>query len=325
MPAPGEPPKPSVNSDEPVPPCPACGHPREPRDRTRLCPACQNPPQGSLGKLMVPLLCYLRYGSSSYIGTEQSLLGYPHSGELCQLACRCFGHAQFSQATWDALIEWLVESGFARRRSIRLAQTKEGPHRMILTPNNDALCLQTTKVIALLKEELRSRGPNTASPSYVVAPLALLAPATTVPAGPPPSIEPRGGPEWPEAPAVVPVKAGTAEARERQPEGNQAHGAPASKGASAENRAPAIILGDSPEDEPTVRGKKKPRLTPGQYHVVKALLDAYPERLSKDTLARRAHVEGPVNMIDRLRKRDEDWAAVLDKPGQAHGGYGVRM
>jgi hypothetical protein len=30
-------------------------------------------------------------------------------------------------------------------------------------------------------------------------------------------------------------------------------------------------------------------------------------------------------MIDRLRNQDKDWEAVLDKPGQAHGGYGIRL
>jgi hypothetical protein len=84
-----------------------------------------------------------------------------------------------------------------------------------------------------------------------------------------------------------------------------------------------ITLGDSPFAEPIVLGNRKSRLTPGQYRLVKALLDAHPGRLGKDTLARRAAVEDPVGMIDRLRK-DPDWAAVLDKPGRAHGGYGIR-
>ena len=86
---------------------------------------------------------------------------------------------------------------------------------------------------------------------------------------------------------------------------------------------PPIVL-DGPDEEPTVLGKVKPRLTHGQYRVVKALLNAHPERLSKDTLASRSDTEDPIGMIDRLRDRDEDWAAVLDKPGQPHGGYGIQ-
>lgn len=83
-----------------------------------------------------------------------------------------------------------------------------------------------------------------------------------------------------------------------------------------------IVLG-CPDDEPIVNGKRKGRLTPGQYRVVKALLDAHPERLSMDTLVVRSKTDHPIGMIDRLR-RDPDWAAVLDKARQPHGGYGIR-
>jgi hypothetical protein len=97
---------------------------------------------------------------------------------------------------------------------------------------------------------------------------------------------------------------------------------PAEETKAEEDRPSPLALG-GPDDEPIVLGRRKPRLNPGQYRVVKALLDAYPDRLSKDTLARRSGAEDPIGMIDRLR-RDEDWAAVLDKPGKAHGGYGIR-
>jgi hypothetical protein len=83
-----------------------------------------------------------------------------------------------------------------------------------------------------------------------------------------------------------------------------------------------ITLGE-PDDEPIVRGRRKKRLTPGQYRLIKALIDAHPDRIPLDTLASRSNVSDPVGMIDRLRN-DIDWAAVLDKPGQAHGGYGLR-
>ena len=96
---------------------------------------------------------------------------------------------------------------------------------------------------------------------------------------------------------------------------------PASKPPADSGTLP-IVLGEL-DDEPMVWGRPKPRLTPGQYRVVKALIDAHPERLSKDTLVKRSDTESPIGMIDRLR-RDEDWASVLDKPGQAHGGYGIR-
>jgi hypothetical protein len=83
-----------------------------------------------------------------------------------------------------------------------------------------------------------------------------------------------------------------------------------------------IVLG-GPNDEPIVNGKTKVRLTPGQYRVVKALLDAHPERLSMDALAVRSNTEDPIGMINRLRS-DPDWAAVLDKARLPHGGYGIR-
>jgi hypothetical protein len=84
-----------------------------------------------------------------------------------------------------------------------------------------------------------------------------------------------------------------------------------------------IALG-GPEDRPVVWGIEKKRLTPGQYRVVKLLVDLHPERLSGDQLAIRSNTEKPIGMIDRLRK-DQDWADALDKPGQAHGGYGIRL
>jgi hypothetical protein len=82
-----------------------------------------------------------------------------------------------------------------------------------------------------------------------------------------------------------------------------------------------ITLGE-PGEEPIVCGRLKKRLTSGQYRLIKALIDAYPDRIPLDSLARRSNVTDPVGMIDRLR-RDRDWAAVITKPGQAHGGYGL--
>ena len=122
------------------------------------------------------------------------------------------------------------------------------------------------------------------------------------------------------------AKAATPPGNETRPDGGKPAGA--QPGATEGKQIPEAtrsvpIILDGPDDEPIVRGKTKPRLTPGQYRVVKAMLDAAPDRLSMDQLARRSDTEDPIGMIDRLR-RDRDWAAVLDKPGQAHGGYGIR-
>jgi hypothetical protein len=83
---------------------------------------------------------------------------------------------------------------------------------------------------------------------------------------------------------------------------------------------PVILAG--PDDAPIVRGKEKEVLTPGQYRVVKVLVEAFPERIRGELLARKSGTEDPVGMIDRL-SRDKDWASVLSKPGKAHGGYGI--
>jgi hypothetical protein len=85
---------------------------------------------------------------------------------------------------------------------------------------------------------------------------------------------------------------------------------------------PSVVLAGLDVDV-IVRGKNKGRLTPGQYRVVEALVNAFPERLGADTLKSRSGQHYPVEMIDRLR-RDGDWAAVLDKPGKAHGGYAIK-
>lgn len=86
----------------------------------------------------------------------------------------------------------------------------------------------------------------------------------------------------------------------------------------------SIQLGE-PDDDPVVWGITKTRLTLTQYRVVKALVDAHPDRLSLDMLRIKSKTDHPVGIIDRIRKKDQDWADVLDKPGQAHGGYGIRL
>jgi hypothetical protein len=82
-----------------------------------------------------------------------------------------------------------------------------------------------------------------------------------------------------------------------------------------------IVLGGA-DDDPIVCGRAKERLTPAQYRVVKVLVDDFPERRSGDSLALKSEVGDPIGVIDRL-SRDEEWAALLSKPGKAHGGYGI--
>jgi hypothetical protein len=92
---------------------------------------------------------------------------------------------------------------------------------------------------------------------------------------------------------------------------------------------PPIILG-GPDDDLTVCGKRKPPLPPAQYRVVKALVEARGERLSKDTLRGRTKdnrgnvVEDPVGALKRLRKRDRDFKRIIDMAGGPGRGYGLK-
>ncbi len=99
---------------------------------------------------------------------------------------------------------------------------------------------------------------------------------------------------------------------------------PPSQGAisQADTHGPQVVLRGA-TDGPIVLGKERPRLTPAQYQVVKTLIDAFPDRLSKDELKGKSKVGDPIKVIDRLAKKDKDWAVVLYKPGQPHGGYGI--
>src|SRR5262249_8574670 len=91
---------------------------------------------------------------------------------------------------------------------------------------------------------------------------------------------------------------------------------------AAETAPPCPVVLRGPDDPPIVRGVEKSILTPAQYRVVEVLVNAFPERLPGDSLARKSEVGDPVGVIDRLSP-DKDWGTVLSKPGQAHGGYGI--
>ncbi|MGA2704614.1 MAG: hypothetical protein ABSH35_26405 [Isosphaeraceae bacterium] len=93
-------------------------------------------------------------------------------------------------------------------------------------------------------------------------------------------------------------------------------------GATTPEAPTAPIALGGPDDAPIVRGIEKDILTPTEYRVVKAMLDAFPKRLAGDNLARKSEAEDPVGAIDRLI-RDKDWASVLSKAGKPHGGYGI--
>jgi hypothetical protein len=84
-----------------------------------------------------------------------------------------------------------------------------------------------------------------------------------------------------------------------------------------------VILG-KPTDEPVVHGKRKPRLTAPRYKVVKALLEAGEDGLSKDSLATESGHTDAVGILKRLAESDDDWRAVILLAGVPGGRYRIR-
>jgi hypothetical protein len=80
---------------------------------------------------------------------------------------------------------------------------------------------------------------------------------------------------------------------------------------------PVVLI--SPSVRPFVLGRSKTKLTPAQFRVVKALMAAGEAGLTK---ARLLKVTGDaINVLKRLAKSDEDWAAVIHLPGQSGRRY----
>jgi hypothetical protein len=77
---------------------------------------------------------------------------------------------------------------------------------------------------------------------------------------------------------------------------------------------PPVILGEFC-DSPIVLGKEMPRLTWSQYRVVKALLAAGNDGLTKDRLdAESGHTDAR-KILKRLHDSDPNWAVVIVMPG----------
>ncbi len=85
--------------------------------------------------------------------------------------------------------------------------------------------------------------------------------------------------------------------------------------------APAVVLG-GPNDEPTVRGKKKSKLPAAQFNVVKAMLAAK-RPLTKDELdAKSGHTDAR-KILKTLADSDPDWRAVIHFAGKPGGRYRI--
>jgi hypothetical protein len=77
-----------------------------------------------------------------------------------------------------------------------------------------------------------------------------------------------------------------------------------------------------PGDAPLIDGKRKSPLTKAQYDVVKTLIEAGPDGLTKDGLAQRSKHSDAVGVMRRLAK-DHRWKSVLRFPGKVGGHYRV--
>jgi len=140
------------------------------------------------------------------------------------------------------------------------------------------------------------------------------------PADPTPT-PPKGERKPPEAPAVCSVAAAAS------PPGNRN----AATATLPENLAPTllaagplVILGE-PGDEPIVNGVIKPRLTFPRFHVIKALLEAGKNGLSKDELADRSGHGDAHRILKRLAGSDLDWRSVIQLAGEPGGRYRLRF
>ena len=77
-------------------------------------------------------------------------------------------------------------------------------------------------------------------------------------------------------------------------------------------------------ENPLVKGRSKPRLSQAQYKVVRALIQAIPNGLTKDELDKRSTCGDARKTMKRLADSDPDWASVLMFPGRPGVGYGIR-
>jgi hypothetical protein len=85
---------------------------------------------------------------------------------------------------------------------------------------------------------------------------------------------------------------------------------------------PSVILGTSGLS-PIVRGVGKDPLSIAQFDTIKALADAGERGLTQDALVRLSKHSDAVGIIDRLRKKDPEWASVIKMAGKPGGRYRI--
>jgi hypothetical protein len=89
------------------------------------------------------------------------------------------------------------------------------------------------------------------------------------------------------------------------------------------SQASVILRG--PGDPVIVCGKEKSKLTRPQYDVIKALLAAGEDGLSKDKLDECSSHNYAYKILQRLRDSDPDWAKVIQMADRAWGRYRIRL
>jgi integrase len=89
--------------------------------------------------------------------------------------------------------------------------------------------------------------------------------------------------------------------------------------AAASEPVAAVQLG-SPDDPAIVFGEQREFKTPGEYKVIKALIDAFPKRLRLQELQARSGVNTARRILETMRNRDPLWRKVITVPGKGYVG-----
>ena len=94
------------------------------------------------------------------------------------------------------------------------------------------------------------------------------------------------------------------------------------KGEEPASKPPAVVL-SGPDQQPLVNGTQKPLLTMAQYDVVKVLLEAGVNGLTKDDLEYKSKHGDARKILKRLAAKDPDWQAVIHFPGSTGKRYRI--
>jgi hypothetical protein len=89
-----------------------------------------------------------------------------------------------------------------------------------------------------------------------------------------------------------------------------------------ETNSPRVVL-NGPGKPPVVLSNPKTPLTKTRYDVVKAILDAGSEGLTKDDLVKKSGHTDAVNTLKALARSDSDWCEVIHLPGRPGRRYRV--